>query len=130
VAKTPCIAAAEKAGITFAVHEYDHDPAVESWARGGGQARRRARASLQDTGRVAWRGARGRLRPGHIAAGAEVARQTRRARRQAAGGGLNGLPGRRHQPAGTATATSDAPRRTRTTSSVWPGRASVASPEP
>jgi Cys-tRNA(Pro)/Cys-tRNA(Cys) deacylase len=31
VARTPAIAAAEKAGIAFSVHEYEHDPAAESY---------------------------------------------------------------------------------------------------
>jgi len=31
VAKTPAIAAAERAGIEFAVHEYEHDPAAASY---------------------------------------------------------------------------------------------------
>jgi Cys-tRNA(Pro)/Cys-tRNA(Cys) deacylase len=31
VAKTPAIAAAEEAGIAFSVHEYEHDPAAESY---------------------------------------------------------------------------------------------------
>jgi Cys-tRNA(Pro)/Cys-tRNA(Cys) deacylase len=31
VAKTPAIAAAEQAGIEFAVHEYGHDPAAASY---------------------------------------------------------------------------------------------------
>jgi Cys-tRNA(Pro)/Cys-tRNA(Cys) deacylase len=31
MARTPAIAAAEEAGITFSVHEYEHDPAVESY---------------------------------------------------------------------------------------------------
>jgi len=30
-AKTPAIAAAEAAGISFRVHEYDHDPSTESY---------------------------------------------------------------------------------------------------
>ena len=29
VASTPAVAAAEKAGIEFSLHEYDHDPAAE-----------------------------------------------------------------------------------------------------
>ena len=31
MAKTPAIAAAEQAGIEFAVHEYEHDPAAASY---------------------------------------------------------------------------------------------------
>jgi Cys-tRNA(Pro)/Cys-tRNA(Cys) deacylase len=31
MARTPAIAAAEQAGIAFAVHEYEHDPAAESY---------------------------------------------------------------------------------------------------
>ena len=31
MARTPAIAAAEEAGIRFAVHEYEHDPAAESY---------------------------------------------------------------------------------------------------
>ena len=31
MAKTPAIAAAEQAGIAFSVHEYEHDPAAESY---------------------------------------------------------------------------------------------------
>ena len=31
MARTPAIAAAEQAGITFSVHEYEHDPAAESY---------------------------------------------------------------------------------------------------
>jgi Cys-tRNA(Pro)/Cys-tRNA(Cys) deacylase len=31
VARTPAIAAAERAGIVFRVHEYEHDPKAESW---------------------------------------------------------------------------------------------------
>ena len=31
VASTPAVAAAEKAGIEFSLHEYDHDPAAESY---------------------------------------------------------------------------------------------------
>ena len=31
MAKTPAIAAAERAGIEFAVHEYEHDPAAASY---------------------------------------------------------------------------------------------------
>ena len=31
MAKTPAIAAAEAAGIVFSVHEYEHDPAAESY---------------------------------------------------------------------------------------------------
>ncbi|HET7568329.1 MAG TPA: aminoacyl-tRNA deacylase [Gaiellaceae bacterium] len=31
MAATPAIAAAEKAGIRFALHEYEHDPAAESY---------------------------------------------------------------------------------------------------
>ena len=31
MARTPAIAAAERAGIAFSVHEYDHDPAAESY---------------------------------------------------------------------------------------------------
>ena len=31
MASTPAIAAAERAGIAFAVHEYEHDPAVDSY---------------------------------------------------------------------------------------------------
>ena len=31
MARTPAIAAAEQAGIAFSVHEYEHDPAAESY---------------------------------------------------------------------------------------------------
>src|SRR5580765_2040156 len=31
MARTPAILAAERAGIAFSVHEYDHDPAAESY---------------------------------------------------------------------------------------------------
>jgi Cys-tRNA(Pro)/Cys-tRNA(Cys) deacylase len=31
VASTPAVAAAEKAGIEFSLHEYDHDPSAESY---------------------------------------------------------------------------------------------------
>jgi Cys-tRNA(Pro)/Cys-tRNA(Cys) deacylase len=31
VARTPAIAAAEKAGLAFAVHEYEHDPSADSY---------------------------------------------------------------------------------------------------
>jgi Cys-tRNA(Pro)/Cys-tRNA(Cys) deacylase len=31
MASTPAVAAAERAGIEFAIHEYEHDPAAESY---------------------------------------------------------------------------------------------------
>ena len=31
MARTPAIAAAEQAGVSFSVHEYEHDPAAESY---------------------------------------------------------------------------------------------------
>ena len=31
MASTPAVAAAEKAGVAFVLHEYDHDPAAESY---------------------------------------------------------------------------------------------------
>lgn len=31
MARTPAIAAAEKAGIGFTLHEYEHDPAADSY---------------------------------------------------------------------------------------------------
>ena len=130
MARTPAIAAAERAGIGFTLHEYAHDPrGGVVRARGGREARRRSRARVQDARRLGGRRARGRLRSRRGAARPEGARQARRrwpTRRAEADDGLRDAAASARSASGSACRPTSTSRRSSTRRS-WSAPGAAAS---
>ena len=112
MAPTPAIAAAERAGIAFTLHEYEHDPAAESYGLEAAEKLGVDPARVFKTLVVSVDGElEVALVPVARAARPEGARQARTDGRPGAGRARDRLRDRRHQPARPAQAAADAPRR-------------------